>query len=501
MVLSMTRPFKHPKTGVYWLRKAVPHDLRKLVGKVEEKKTLGTKNASEAKLKLATALAEVETRWANLRRGPQVLTEVQAHEIAAPVYDEWIRIHSANPSEQRVWNTEVGVAGVWGPPPEFYPAHLIPALQNVGFLQERCFQTADDLLAKAGLSTDDVSRKRLARAVSAAMHRASLKLEQMALGGEAEVLVPPSRASVLTPFVKPVSFDQLVKEWAAERKPAKKTLYEWTRIVKALKKFVRHNDATKVTVADLNGWKAQMLLDGLKAKTIRDAKIAPVRAIMQWAVDNNHLPANPAARVTLDVKVISNERKRGFRDPEAQLVLSSARKEANPVLRWVPWIAAYTGGRVAELCQLRREDVLKIDAIWCLQITPEAGPLKTLSSDRIVPIHSALIDEGFLKFAETISSGALFKKLPPDVFGSRGGNGAKVIGRWIRSLGITDPRISPNHSWRHRFKTLARMHEVRPDIGDALVGHGKRTVGDGYGEFPVPALKREMEKIPTLTGL
>lgn len=215
-------------------------------------------------------------------------------------------------------------------------------------------------------------------------------------------------------------------------------------------------------------------------------------------MDNNHLPANPAARVTLDVKVISNERKRGFRDPEAQLVLSSARTEANPVLRWVPWIGAYTGGRVAELCQLRREDVLKIDAIWCFQITPEAGPLKTLSSDRIVPIHSALIDEGFLKFAESILSGPLFKKLTPDVFGSRGGNGTKMIGRWIRSLGISDPRISPNHSWRHRFKTLARLHEVRPDIGDALVGHGKRTVGDGYGEFPIAALKREIEKIPVL---
>lgn len=28
MVLSMARPFKHPKTGVYWFRRAVPKDLR-----------------------------------------------------------------------------------------------------------------------------------------------------------------------------------------------------------------------------------------------------------------------------------------------------------------------------------------------------------------------------------------------------------------------------------------------------------------------------------------
>jgi hypothetical protein len=92
----------------------------------------------------------------------------------------------------------------------------------------------------------------------------------------------------------------------------------------------------------------------------------------------------------------------------------------------------------------------------------------------------------------------LFKSLTPDKFDSRGGNGTKMVGRWVRALGISDSRISPNHSWRHRMKTLARLHEVQPDIGNALVGHGKKTVGDGYGEFPVAALKREIEKLPSL---
>lgn len=207
---------------------------------------------------------------------------------------------------------------------------------------------------------------------------------------------------------------------------------------------------------------------------------------------------NAAARVLLDVKVNSSERKRSFNESEAQLILSSARKEENIVLRWVPWLGAYTGARVAELCQLRREDVVSVDGIWCIRITPEAGPLKTLSSDRIVPIHSALLGEGFMKFVHTVPAGPLFKALTPDKFGSRGGNGTKMLGRWVRALGIADTKISPNHSWRHRLKTLARMHEVRLDIGDALVGHGHRSVGDGYGEFPIAALQRELEKIPAL---
>lgn len=201
---------------------------------------------------------------------------------------------------------------------------------------------------------------------------------------------------------KSVSLDQLVEDWSRERSPAKKTFYEWTRVTKELKEYLGHDDAAQITSQDLNGWKAKLLGEGRRPKTIGDAKIAPVRAILQWGADNDRLPTNVAARVTIDVKVNATERKRSFTDVEARTVLSAARKETNPVLRWVPWLGAYTGARVAELCQLRREDVFEIDKIWCLRITAEAGPLKTLSSERIVPVHSALIAEGFLQFAEKI---------------------------------------------------------------------------------------------------
>jgi hypothetical protein len=45
----MARPWKHPKSGIYWLRKGVPADLRVALGKREEKFGLGTRDPSEAK--------------------------------------------------------------------------------------------------------------------------------------------------------------------------------------------------------------------------------------------------------------------------------------------------------------------------------------------------------------------------------------------------------------------------------------------------------------------
>ena len=44
MPLAMSRPWKHPNSGVYSLRKGVPEDLRALVGKREEKRSLRTRD-------------------------------------------------------------------------------------------------------------------------------------------------------------------------------------------------------------------------------------------------------------------------------------------------------------------------------------------------------------------------------------------------------------------------------------------------------------------------
>ncbi len=44
MVLRMSRPTKHPRTGVYWLRKRVPADIEVLIGRQVITKTLGTRD-------------------------------------------------------------------------------------------------------------------------------------------------------------------------------------------------------------------------------------------------------------------------------------------------------------------------------------------------------------------------------------------------------------------------------------------------------------------------
>jgi hypothetical protein len=102
----------------------------------------------------------------------------------------------------------------------------------------------------------------------------------------------------------------------------------------------------------------------------------------------------PAARINIDLKSRSSEKRRGYTDEEAKIILRAARAAEEAHKRWVPWVCAYTGARIAEICQLRPEDIKKIDGIWCIAFAAEAGSLKNVNSERAVPVHSALEDEG-----------------------------------------------------------------------------------------------------------
>ncbi len=82
MALSMSRPIKHHKTGIFWLRKRVPKELVPIIGKAEVSRSLETRDPTEAKRRHIQALAELEDQWTNLRAGPKTLSEREAQTVS-----------------------------------------------------------------------------------------------------------------------------------------------------------------------------------------------------------------------------------------------------------------------------------------------------------------------------------------------------------------------------------------------------------------------------------
>ena len=79
-------------------------------------------------------------------------------------------------------------------------------------------------------------------------------------------------------------------------------------------------------------------------------------------------------------------------------------------------------------------------------------------------MHPHLVEQGFIVFAQGHPRGPLFydpkarRKRRTPIRPTLKGQWVKSrdkLSVWVRSLGIDDPGISPNHAWRHTFKRRA----------------------------------------------
>lgn len=65
----IAQPFRHPDSGIYYLRRRVPDDLRQIIGKTEIRRSLNTRHYLQAKAAFALAYAESERLFNDARQG------------------------------------------------------------------------------------------------------------------------------------------------------------------------------------------------------------------------------------------------------------------------------------------------------------------------------------------------------------------------------------------------------------------------------------------------
>ncbi|WP_419183056.1 DUF6538 domain-containing protein [Pseudomonas fulva] len=65
----IAQPFRHLDSGIYYLRRRVPDDLRKIIGKTVIRRSLNTRHPQQAKAAFALAYAESERLFSDARQG------------------------------------------------------------------------------------------------------------------------------------------------------------------------------------------------------------------------------------------------------------------------------------------------------------------------------------------------------------------------------------------------------------------------------------------------
>jgi integrase len=294
----------------------------------------------------------------------------------------------------------------------------------------------------------------------------------------------------------------LLDDWAAERKPAANTLRTYRRTLRLIREAVGVDDARKVDKATVTKFKKGRLAAGLNPGTVADDILA-AGAVFNWAVRNGLLPSNPFEGMAPRPTGRGEAPRDGYTDEDAQRILEAARKEAG-WRRWLPWLCAFTGCRISEAADLRRRDIRREGGVWIVDFVPTAARAgKNADFQRMVPVHPALSAEGFLAYADGVpADGPLFPDIHADADGARSKSATSAHTRWLRgTVGITDPRKGPSHSWRHRMEDELRKVRALPEVQDAITGRkNQRNAGAGYGKgfrgMPAETLK-DLERIPS----
>ena len=515
--------------GGFIARKVIPFDVRdeyaKLYGqRTEERLNTGPMPISLARAKHREWSSEIEARIANIRaerKGTgRTLTPQETRTLAGEWYG-WFtaRMATSNwpPSVWEDYDAQVRselygpamVGGVFsGDPLDFW--------ERDSGMRERVRPIIADeakshqFLAHKRLVLDQASSDMFLDYVTRDFFAALALLVRRARGDHstdqwAEQFPRNERAGDpgLTPWV-------LFERWIDKAKPANSTVDRWRAVFLRLQSDFPNVGAAALLPEQMQHWANALISSDRTAATVANVWVRAARTVFGWAVDERLISRNPFIgwRVKVPKKIRMRETK-AFTDDEMKTILNAAlaikvRSKSDAAKRWCPWLAAYSGARMGELTQLRGVDIIQQDGIHAMKLSPEAGTTKT-GRARTVPLHEHLIRQGFLAFVEVNGRGPLFYNQPEHTNASndptnprkpRYVKAREYVAGWVRSLGVSDLELSPNHAWRHAFKAIAFRSGLSEKVLDAIVGHAPATVGRGYGEPTLSDKASELRKFP-----
>lgn len=526
---------KRLKSGAFSARKVIPKDVRvayseRFGGGWEERfyREAGT-SLGEAKRAFTDWLSEIERRITAIRddvsgKG-RSLTNIEALALAGEWYRWFIGRYENDPGDPIGWEELLGefqtvtleCAPEWfrnderldpewrWAEDEGVRAHLRPFIADNAHTAQ--------FLANRGLALAPQARDRFLDAVDTEL-AAALKLIARRASGDYSPDTRPERfpkfdvgSSVSTDGPSPF---ELFEAWVEASKPSDSTVNRWRAVFLDLKSHFADRSAGSITEDEAQMWKERLITPARSAVTVRDIWLAAARTVFGWAVKERRVRANPFAALTVTVPKKKRLRETdAFTDEEAakilkaSLAITDTNKQFAAARRWVPWICAYTGARAGEITQLRGADLLQRGETHALRLTPEAGTVKT-STTRIVPMHEHLVEQGLIKFIRSRGDGPLFynpertptKGDPTNPQRPRAVKTRERLAAWVRSIGIDDPGIRPNHAWRHTFKQIADRHGISERVSDEITGHAPLTVGRGYGRPTLPDMAAALKKFP-----
>lgn len=471
--------------NVYYFRRKIPLDLiERHGGKREIIRSLGTKTRAEAERLARKVSVELDDEWQAMR-APQPKT-IPADHMLVRVGD--------------------GVMGV-PPPREGWPEPTPTSRYHAEGIELAALDASDRT------EQDDRDEEAAEAEAERLLHVLSIVERRRTEAGLGPIppaikaaLAPqradPGQPSKQEPAASGHTLESLIPIWQRERKPAAKSVQNAMRAVADF----GNPDVAAITRKSIIAHRDDLLNAGKAVNTI-NTRLMFIRTLLSVAKDRGLVAVNHASDSMLQDDKRAVDRRKPYSAGQVQAVMAATEgmKETRPAMYWLPRLARWTGARLNELHQLRKDDVEEREGVPGLMITDEgdhapgvALRLKNAGSRRWVPLAEPVRD--FAVWANTRPDGPLFPA-KPNKYGHVSEGFSGRYGRFLRgTLKITDKRIT-FHSWRHGFADMCRAAGVAPDVRMALMGHAESGVSGTYGAGDGMPPKRLIEAMAALASV
>jgi len=399
------------------------------------------------------------------------------------------------------------------------------ALGDISAVQDQVADALDTF--GINLDPESASYRPLAVSVLRAHVRALEDIEKRNAGHPVETPVLP-RGSLSTAVSGGGSLREAFEGWNKARERPEDTVTEYRRAVEmfiqlhgnlsvaeikrrhglAFREEIklvpsrRSGKLRKATLPELSAWgREHPEVSKVSAGTI-NKQLGAVQAVGLWAYDNGLIPedsawSDPFQRLRVEEDQSGRD---SFVTSELQVVFDNplftsqewpvgARGAAGV---WLPLLSLFTGARQSELAGLKASNITEDEAtgtplMFIVSDKKTGRRLKTKPSERVIPIHSQLIELEFLKFVAERRGEKPDAWLFPLVSPATGRAGIKAWSKWWgkylrKRVGVTDTN-KVFHSFRHGVQDALRRTTPDEELRDAIQGRSsqKKSVGRGYG--------------------
>ncbi|GBL05792.1 hypothetical protein KUL10_31220 [Glaciecola sp. KUL10] len=218
--------------------------------------------------------------------------------------------------------------------------------------------------------------------------------------------------------------------------------------------------------------------------------LSNARQFFEWLIEvPKYIDTNPLKGVSIKLKEKHQKKRRKFEHEEIHKIVTyeiKSKKEAKKIrnaAKWFAIIALYTGMRLNEIASLTLRDIKHAEGIDYIDLTLYNG--KSDNAPRIIPMHSKLIERGFLHYVDEMRKAGESRLFPELALTSatakRDGPGSQV-GNWfndtmLAKIGIDKKaeldagRLVDFHSARHTVVSRFKYQGVDGYIVKQLLGH------------------------------